>query len=439
MFTYQPNKRERTCCFIATFHSGIPFVLARTGSAKGWVETSQELANRFSRQLFFQVLPVQNDQVTHFPLGDPLVLRYSSLYAVFDLPHFLQQAGISLPPTYRLDHEIWICPLGTILIIGTLTLDSESQISFAEFENVVDDHYAELASVYAAVADVLIATLPSDFLSSSLCCSNDIQKAKHSITLAVRYGFFTDPSSRSLDAWRQNEVDWMALEDNLIDVYYIDFEFVEKPEHFDIQYENASIQAGDAFYLQIVSIAYSLFAGLLWIQRHLVEQTKVLEQALVGSLVVGDAMSVDLKSFRILCLRFINEASPISIRLTHYYMKRIEEFWQNSRLHLLVEQINGQLETLEKMLDWVEELKREERNIKVGIAAIILALLSITAVVAQLISTIDVNSFLGMRERIAFVLLGFLIGLISTLVIFMFPAVKWRARFQRRGRWFKGQ
>ena len=82
------------------------------------------------------------------------------------------------------------------------------------------------------------------------------------------------------------------------------------------------------------------------------------------------------------------------------------------------------------MFDWVEEVKKEVRNFKIGLAAVLLALISITAVAAQLVSTIDVNSQLGVGERILFIFIGFTIGILSTLGIYMLP-IKWYARLKR--------
>lgn len=69
-------------------------------------------------------------------------------------------------------------------------------------------------------------------------------------------------------------------------------------------------------------------------------------------------------------------------------------------------------------------------RISFGIAAILLALISISAVVAQLVSTIDVNSQLGVKERIFLILIGFIIGILSTVGIYILPDRKWYRRLR---------
>jgi amino acid transporter len=90
----------------------------------------------------------------------------------------------------------------------------------------------------------------------------------------------------------------------------------------------------------------------------------------------------------------------------------------------LIGQIQGQLETLEDMSNGIEELNKDVRNFKIGIAAVLLSLISITAVVAQLISTLDINMQLRIKERTFLILLGFIIGIFATIVIYVLPGFR---------------
>ena len=203
-------------------------------------------------------------------------------------------------------------------------------------------------------------------------------------------------------------------------------------EKFRIEYDDSSIVSDDSSYIFYIHIAYSTFIGLLWLVKHLGEGLRRLQNIFIGQSPFKKGVSSELKLLRIFCLQFINESNPISIRLTRRYMECIEIFWKASRLSLLVNQINEQLAALEEMVDWIEGLEREARNFKIGIAAILLAVISITAVVAQLVSTIDVNSQLSGLERGYLILIGLVVGVLCTLGIYMLPFAKWY--FQYKGK-----
>jgi NADH:ubiquinone oxidoreductase subunit 4 (subunit M) len=93
-------------------------------------------------------------------------------------------------------------------------------------------------------------------------------------------------------------------------------------------------------------------------------------------------------------------------------------------MHQLVNQVNDQLMTFEKMFDWIDEISKEARNFKIGISAVLLALISIMAVIAQLVSTIDINYQLDEKNRFVLILCGFVIGVLCTLAIYMLPITK---------------
>jgi uncharacterized Tic20 family protein len=107
-------------------------------------------------------------------------------------------------------------------------------------------------------------------------------------------------------------------------------------------------------------------------------------------------------------------------------MTRIEECWREFRLDRLANQVEGQLRTLEQMFDWIDESEKENRNFKIGLAAIILALISVSAVAAQLVSTIDFANTVDSDIRILLIALGFCLGLGCAFVIYLLPRRKAR-------------
>ena len=55
-----------------------------------------------------------------------------------------------------------------------------------------------------------------------------------------------------------------------------------------------------------------------------------------------------------------------------------------------------------KMVEWIDQQAKEDRNLRIGIAAVVLALISIVAVAAQLISTLDVSNQIGWQDRLLY-------------------------------------
>jgi len=468
MFPYDPNAGKHALIFIAGFHLGIPLALCQTRKSAvcrklckivpksicerflhknrdtarksiGWAEISEELSDSFpSRSTCFEVVSVDYEPETRFPLGKPLIIRHLKFFDVFNLPKFLQDAGFTFSADkYKLDNLIWICPSGIVLVAAKISSDIDDFISLGQFEDtIVEKYYAELAYIFTEVAEVIIDVLSTELLSSSLCCTSDIEKCKQGIYFRKRFSdlgrYDVLASGLASVSFLQDNHEARALYDDiLIDIYYIDFFARENKEKLRIDYIDSSIESSDSSYLLIISIAYSSFVGLLWLVKHLGEQSRILQEGLLGISPLREGISSELKLFRIFCLQFINESRPISVRLTRPYMTCLEECWKQYRMHTLIDQVNGQLATLEKMFDWVEEDKKEVRNSKIGLAAVLLALISIAAVAAQLVSTIDVNSQLGVRERMVFIFIGFIIGILSTLGIYKLPIdrlrrIKWK-------------
>jgi uncharacterized Tic20 family protein len=97
----------------------------------------------------------------------------------------------------------------------------------------------------------------------------------------------------------------------------------------------------------------------------------------------------------------------------------------------LSDQVRRQISTLDKMVEWIDQQAKEDRNLRIGIAAIVLALISIVAVAAQLISTLDVSNQIGWQDRLLFILLGFILGIACTVAIVYFPVAKLSPSFKR--------
>lgn len=442
MFPHEPGQGERALLFIAGFHLGIPLAICHTHRSTGWAGVYEELSATFSQYSgSFEVVPIHYEGVTHFPLGKPLVMRQRDFLDVFDLPGYLRDGGFPVPPEKcRLAHLTWICPSGVVLIMGRISFDTDDTIALVQFEeNVIENHYAELSYLFTEIAEVLYSVIPRSILSSSVCYGSRIERIQEGIDLRRKSSGpgRQDSAARASVAVRilQGCDKARALyEDILIDVYYIDFCASGPQEQRLIGYVDSSMVSSDPANVLMIGIAYSSFVGFLWLVEHLGEQSRALQDSLIGISGVKKEISSELKLFRIFCLRLINESKPISVRLTREYMECIEQFWESSRLYSLVDQVNDQLGVLERMFDWVEESERQVRTMKIELAAALLALISIAAVAAQLVSTVDVTSQLGAEERMGLIALGFIVGILGTTVIYLLPISRWRAPLKAKER-----
>ncbi|MGC1377813.1 MAG: hypothetical protein WA821_16390 [Anaerolineales bacterium] len=467
MFPGDVKTNRHTYVFIAAFHLGVPLGICHTDKSVGWTEIRQEFLERLSKYPDrFEITPVNYDAEVNFPLGDPLIFKSVNFLDIFDLPRFFHEVEFSIPThPYKLDNMVWICPSGAVFISAKVSLDTVNCISYADFTSkIVEEHYAELGYLFSEISEILLPAIPQDLLDSFLCCPSDIAKQKEIIKLRNLDGFRRADifsNNRKLTDFLEHNREAKALyEDILIDIYYIDFLAPEskKPrmlakqtasapkrkksetlvsstdprdlEKFRIDYDDSSVISDDLSYIFYIHIAFSTFIGLLWLVKHLGEGLRRLHNIFIGQSPLKKGISSELKLLRIFCLQFINESNPISIRLTRRYMECIETYWEATRQSLLVNQINEQLAALEEMVDWIEGFEREARNFKVGVAATLLAVISITAVVAQLVSTIDVDSQLSGIERGYFILIGLMIGILCTLGIYMLPFTKWYLQYK---------
>ncbi len=427
IFGNQGDKSKSHLTFFAAFHLGVPLAVCETPKSTGWDGISDEISYNISLDSRFESTTIKYHPDTHFPLGQPISIRYRDFERIFDTERYLADAGIHISKSqYSIENLIWICPSGIVLVMGELTFAKRSLLSLGNFEDeIVEKHYAELTYIFSEVAESVLEIFPTGLLKSSLVSRSDLEKIEKAI--AIRRNSNDENNSIRADKkpvaafLTENKQARAHFEEILIDVYYVDWRDNTKRDKININYVDSSVETSDSTFPLLICIAFSSFTGLLWLQKHLGEQAMISERGLVGPFRLPKEIAYEFKVFRILCLRFIDESSPTRIRLERVYVEPFEICWKEFRMHVLVNYVNDQLATLEKMFDWIDEIEKESRNLKIGIAGVLLALLSITAVAATLVSTIDVNSELGWRERLIFIFIGLIIGALSTLAIYFFP------------------
>lgn len=442
MFPNDTNPENHSFVFAAAFHLGIPLAICQTRNSSGWLEIKDELEAKFLEHPdVFQIVPFDAyESITKYPLGRPLIIRHLDFFRIYNLPRIFQDEGFALSDdSYKLDHLVWLCPSGVVLLIGRISfLEEKSPIAFEQFENeIMWKHYEELTYVFTEIAKTVFSVIPVKVLNSSICSAIDLANCRKAIGFREEFLGSLSSNSTFVDATvflKENVKAFYLYQDMLIDIYFVNWMTNEPNVEYsaNLEYTFATVTSPDPVYLRTIGIAFSSFIGLVWLQKHLSEQSQVLQQVMIGDGSLGNEISVELKLFRSFCLQFMNESQPISVRLTHDYLDPVEEFWGRSRMNLLVRQINEQLATLEEMYKWIEEIKKEARNLKIGLAAILLTLISLTAVAAQLISTIDVKGQLGADERIVLIAVGFIVGILTTLVIYLLPISRQQGRIKIR-------
>jgi hypothetical protein len=419
--------------FIGAFHLGAPLAMYRASELEGWSELRSELRDVFSQcGGTFNVVEMELSSETNFPLGKPLFLKHNHFFKVFDLQKFFIEEKVSIKEKdYTPDHIIWVCPSGVVLIFGRISLKTPILITYKQFSEIIEINYAFLTSIFTDVAGVIFDTIAEKISRSIFCNQNHIKKCQEGIT--IRKQFIESDDSGNLDysllvdKLKNDKKSRSLFEDILLDVYYIDFLKQNSHRKLDIGYVYTSVVTNDIHYLLIISIAFSSFIGFYWLQKHLNEKSRMLQKNIVADIPLREEIA-ELKLLRIFCLQFIQESRPISIRLTHRYMESLEKVWEQERIHVLVSQVNEQLDTLEAMFEWVDDTNKENRNTKLGVAAIILSIISITAVVAQLISTIDIANKLGVIERLFCISNGCIIGALLTCIIYFFPIKRFKKK-----------
>lgn len=441
MFPDDITTSKHSIFYMVACSLGAPLCLCPTQSDTGWLELSGKLTDKLAKKSFLEIVPIEHHPETFFPLGTPITLRSRRLFEVFNLKQFQGDSNI-LPANCALDHVIWICPSGIVLIIGRLSSNDKSSVDLPILDDIVfQDHYAELGFVFNEIAEIIIDSLPPDFLRPPMCCVKDIDKIKTGIEVRREHGLDAATGAEVINWLSEHSEEAKLYGEQVVDVYFIDYEAeerdkAEEKDKYAVEYFFARVASCDPSYALMISITYSSFACLVWLVRHLGEQVRTLQTELVGRSRLSSETSPELKLLRIFCLRFINESNPINIRLKAEYMVCLDAGWAPYRMDKLIDQVNEQLGTLESIAGWIDDSSRANRDRKISVAAVLLSLVSITAVMAQLISTLDVESKYGQSERLSFIVLGLLFGcILSLLVLFMLPI--YATRIKAKVRWIK--
>jgi hypothetical protein len=396
--------------FIAGFNLGIIFELIKHFG----IDMTQIIIERLKNSDDFEILQAKNDQffdmspgklflmereVTSYPISDPIIFKYKEK-VIEDL---LNNFNYENTDIYKWEeiiwHEFWIIPTGTFLFIGIF----EKSGDLTNFDNeFVSNNYNLLANIFKSV----IQNLELENLKTLLVQRNISKIAQ--IMSTSKMGIL-------------GEIPIEDYESLLEDVYYI--EVLNGDEiKYQIGYQNTKITVNkeEAKSVSFVVISYSIFLNMICFQKFLKEKIAELKRLMIQKSLVRSALPL-VKQLKLFITEFVSSSHPISIRLTETYMQIIKEFHKNSYVDELQNQIYSQINTIDDIISWMDTKISEQRDLKLGLIAILFTLISISSVCAQIISTVDIYNSVSPLERIYLILIGFIFGLIVSSLIFAIP------------------
>jgi hypothetical protein len=396
--------------FIAGFNLGVIFELIKHFG----IDMTQIIIERLKNSDYFEILQAKNDQffdmspgklflmereVTSYPISDPIIFKYKEK-VIEDL---LNNFNYENTDIYKWEeiiwHEFWIIPTGTFLFIGIF----EKSGDLTNFDNeFVSNNYNLLANIFKSV----IQNLELENLKTLLVQRNISKIAQ--IMSTSKMGIL-------------REIPIEDYESLLEDVYYI--EVLNGDEiKYQIGYQNTKITVNkeEAKSVSFVVISYSIFLNMICFQKFLKEKIAELKRLMIQKSLVRSALPL-VKQLKLFITEFVSSSHPISIRLTETYMQIIKEFHKNSYVDELQNQIYSQINTIDDIISWMDTKISEQRDLKLGLIAILFTLISISSVCAQIISTVDIYNSVSPLERIYLILIGFIFGLIVSSLIFAIP------------------
>ncbi len=398
--------------FAAALHAGIPMNLLKTKKDAGWQAVRESVLDELRGKKDSLVRPLERidfNTESRFPMGDPVALRYSRFEEKFALDKLFGDSVYrgGSPGAFQTDNTVLICPSGLILIIGRYTASCSKAfnrigLGIESFSNQIEQNYSELRAIFCDIVKELKPIMDRGMTRSRkeffrpFCADGDQKKADDNLG-------DTDP---------------------LIDVYYMECKADNNPsgkrrtdDVIKVSYVDMCLSSSDMIYAELILFIYSSFASFKWTVGFLNNKAKEIQNTLAASKSLHSRLDNEIKLLRIFCFELINESRPIMIRLTESYLTPLEMFWKKSRMDDLSYHITQQVENLDRMVEWAEQTRRESTNIRISLAAVILAVISISSAVAGVVSAIDVPQVWDRTLRWLIIVLASGVCIALTLVL----------------------
>lgn len=418
----EPSSRRRIIWAAASFHLPFPLGLISNPQLADWESFGRSLLVELKARGNIQPVVCNLGDFVNFPGGSPLICKDDKLLEEIPLAQRMAEADlIPSPDSVSLDHEIWLCHHGLVLINLRIELPGDFGFSTDQLDLVVQSLYSKLALAYLSLAKRIIPACLQLFRNPPIILSEKASAGLQQIIATV--GQPVDSVS--------------LLEDLVEDVYYIDCQSHEKDVSVEIDYFQSTIKCPAellAEYIIIILTSFVSFREMLWMLDFLSEKIKQMQLVLFDAGESRRDAVAAIRLIRLTCLKFINESSPISIRLTREFMECTESCWAEFRISKLASQIDSKIVTLVEIADWFEDAKKESRNFKIGLIGVLFATLSFISVAIGL--TDMVYPRVADYGKLLYVAAGGAFGVGLGLLILLSPTAFWhRARIHRKAKW----
>lgn len=418
-----PEEVNRQIWLCASFHLPLSLEYASDRGFYDWGQLSEWMVELLrKRYKAFEMSSACTDMFANFPGGNPVRIRYNMFWETIDLVGALITNGLmSTNSGLSLDHEIWLCPGGAVLLVGRLTFDGTCQyLTVKALDQVVQSIYCDFAKVFLVVVEALMPFC-REIVASGLMSSRKAQMQIVDFVMRPRPGLGDEMEGQCPFFEYQG-----VLADLLEDVYYLDFLPEMGDETLNIGYFSSEICCAlgrREEYGTVFIAAFVAFREMLWMHESLAAFTDRMQTGLcdLRRTPSGDVASIRL--VRLACMRFIDESRPMRIRLTREFMECIERCWNEFRMHDVVQQIRDQLSTLVETGEWFESIRNEIRNFRIAAVGVVFTALSFLSVAIAFVDLVYPTP----RDygRIVYALSGGAIGALLAVVLLVSPASLW--------------
>ena len=412
------SETMRIISFAASFFYKAPIGLLRTDKINCWQDMYSILSREIGNKMSVVDEPLQQGAIANFPIGKPLVIKKNSqLMEMYkeDIYAFLVENEIlSKNDEILINHEIWICPTGVILLIISIDANAAPRFGVKGHEITIEyitQNYYELTY---EILDI-IRILDSTMLTEKCDCGMSLNKYEKIFDVAQAL-------SNKVDLHLLKSIDKKvkgALEEALCDVYFV-FPSETVEETIETNYYRSIIRSDCKVYdeyLMMVYIAFVSFWSFHWIDRYLNQTLDYCQNALYGLSTESSQIVKELKLVRLYAMQIINESSPMRIRLTAEYMECLEDCWKQFRMQTIVGQIKDSLVRVSEMIEWFDSIYKEIRDYKIGAIGLLYAFIACLDMAVAFADSLLLDN----KVKLAFVLIAGMIGVMLTCVILIIP------------------
>ena len=211
---------QREIWLAASFHLPFPLGYLSDPQFANWKNIRKQIKDLLLQgEKEFEILNVPTNGHVRFPGGDPIGIKYNRFWKTINLEYRLRTSGlIPANSNLLLNHQIWICPHGTVLLVGKLTLDAIAQkIRIEDLDKTVQSIYAEFSKVFLNIVQALKPFCRKTIIPDVMCFRKD-QSIIKNFVMCESSSLDDEADFQNLDCEDKDE-----MVELLEDVYYVDF------------------------------------------------------------------------------------------------------------------------------------------------------------------------------------------------------------------------